>query len=153
MMTTRVPVESPSRVPTSEDEPAPLRIQVHYPSSTTVVVTLAGIVDAATVPWLRGVLWPRLQSTVENAIVDLCGVEFLSVEGLQLLHQAYLHARHNHAWFRLSATHHEVLRALDVGGLAPWCFSSHNEALLDLASVSPLASRVPELSRGDSRAS
>ncbi|WP_243794297.1 STAS domain-containing protein [Saccharopolyspora gloriosae] len=62
-----------------------------YPTSTSVAVHLAGDLDTETTPRLRELLAPRLASMAESVILDLSGLRFLGVAGLQLL--AHVHRR------------------------------------------------------------
>ncbi len=65
-----------------------LRVQAHYPTTETCVLTVAGDVDAATLPHLNEVLTPRLTSMVCAVVVDLSGVGFLSLSAARWLGQA-----------------------------------------------------------------
>lgn len=62
-----------------------LALQVWRPTSTSVVVQLAGELDARTAPRLQELLAPRLRSTLEAMVLDVSGLRFLGVAGLELL--------------------------------------------------------------------
>lgn len=62
-----------------------IALRLSRPTSTSVVVHIAGELDASTTPRLHELLAPRLSSTVETVILDLSGLRFLGVVGLELL--------------------------------------------------------------------
>ncbi|MBB5158647.1 STAS domain-containing protein [Saccharopolyspora phatthalungensis] len=108
-----------------------LRVRVSYPNSESIVVAAFGEIDAATVARYEEALLPRLSAAVRLVVVDLKQVHFLGVPGLELLHRARLLAEAQGVVLRLVADTGEVLRALDVAGLASQldCFSTALPAL------------------------
>lgn len=87
----RVP-SAPQRVRTGRaGEPSSgqdVALQLWRPTSTSVVVRIAGELDASTAPRVQELLAPRLSSTIEVVILDLSGLRFLGVAGLELLAHA-----------------------------------------------------------------
>jgi anti-sigma B factor antagonist len=79
------------------------------------VVDVTGQVDSFTAPHLDDVVNAVPQETPAIAVIDLSGVEFLSVAGVTVLMQA--HERAEPGTVRLVATGHAVLRALHMTGL------------------------------------
>lgn len=106
-----------------------LRLVVTYPDTATAVVTTSGEIDAATLEHLQEALGPRLVAAVQMIVVDLNAVEFLSIEGLELLNQARLRAQARGVVLRLVTTGHETRHALHVAGLDLLCCTSLSEAL------------------------
>lgn len=108
-----------------------LRARVHRPHQNALVVAVQGDVDAATVQYLREVLWPRLSATVEALVVELTEVGFLGVTGLQLLHQAHLWVDERGVALGLVLAGGEPARAVHMAGLdvdLP-CFATTEDAL------------------------
>lgn len=108
-----------------------LRARVSRPHQDALVVSVDGDVDAATVEHLQEVLWPRLSATVDKLVIELAGVDFLGVAGLQLLHQAHLSAQSRGLVLALVLDGGEAERAVHVAGLdedLP-CFSTAEHAL------------------------
>lgn len=108
-----------------------LRARVSRPHQDALVVAVDGEVDAASVEHLREVLWPRLSATVGTLVVELTGVDFLGVAGLQLLHRAHLSAQSRGLAMTLVFDGGEVERAVHVAGLDEdvACFSTAEHAL------------------------
>lgn len=81
----------PQRVPAqSGPQPAEratpgIALRLSRPTSTSIVVHIDGELDASTAPRLHELLAPRLSSAVETVIVDLSGLRFMGVAGLELL--------------------------------------------------------------------
>ncbi|MHA6801524.1 STAS domain-containing protein [Bounagaea algeriensis] len=65
-----------------------LVLQLWRPTSTSVVLRVAGELDSSTAPRLHELLAPRLSSTVESVILDLSELDFMGVAGLELLNHA-----------------------------------------------------------------
>lgn len=86
---------TPDRIPHGGiDEPVvgsgrDLALQLWRPTSTSVVVHIAGELDASTAPRLQELLAPRLASMAATVILDLSGLRFLGVDGLELLAHAH----------------------------------------------------------------
>lgn len=81
----------PGRVPEPAAETArgqALALHLWRPTSTSVVIRVAGELDATTAPRLHELLAPRLSSTAETVVLDLSGLEFLGVAGLEMLAHA-----------------------------------------------------------------
>ncbi|WP_258348937.1 STAS domain-containing protein [Saccharopolyspora gregorii] len=131
-MTTPDPTENPTETGhRAESAPPRFRVQVSYPDRESIVVEPGGEIDAETIDHLEEVLWPRLSAQVRTIVVDLSGVGFLSVAGMQLLKQAHLDARSRGVELRLVTAHREVTHALEVAGLdtAMRCFPTTAQAL------------------------
>ncbi len=65
-----------------------LALRVEHPSSTSILIGIAGELDANTAPRLHELLAPRLSSMAETVILDLSELRFLGVAGLELLAHA-----------------------------------------------------------------
>jgi anti-anti-sigma factor len=115
--------------------PSAGRVRVTYPDSESVVLSVGGQLDAAGLPRLHQVLWPRVMAAVGTLVVDLTAVEFLGIAGLDLLNQARLQATERGLALRLVVSGHEVCHAVHVAGLAPWCRASLAEALTEASST------------------
>lgn len=63
-------------------------LRLSRPTSRAIVIHVAGELDAATTPILDELLAPRLSSMAEAVVLDLSGLRFLGVAGLELLAQA-----------------------------------------------------------------
>ncbi len=112
-----------------------LRARVSRPHQDAIVVAVDGDVDAATIEHLREVLWPRLSAAARALVIELTGVGFLGVAGLQLLHQAHLWTQERGIALGLVVGGGEAERAVHVAGLdgdVP-CFPTAGRALLALA--------------------
>lgn len=66
-----------------------LSVQLDRPTSTSIIVHVAGELDANTSAHLRELLEPRLVSNVETIVLDLSQVKFLGVAGLEVLADAH----------------------------------------------------------------
>lgn len=108
-----------------------LRARVSRPHQDALVVAVDGQIDAATVEHLHEVLWPRLSAAVGTLVVELTGVDFLGVAGLQLLHRAHLAAQARGLALALVLDGGEVERAVYVAGLREDlpCFPTAEQAL------------------------
>lgn len=96
-----------------------IKIVVSRPDHNTVVVHVAGDLDAATAPELSLAVEPHLSATVETVVLDLSNVKFLGTAGLSVLTHAALGAERNRFALRLVTGPRCVERALHVSGLAP----------------------------------
>ena len=108
-----------------------LRARVSRPHQDALVVAVDGDIDAATIEYLQQVLWPRLSAAVGTVVVELTGVGFLGVAGLQLLHHAHLWAQQRGIAVGLVLGGGEAARAVHVAGLnqdVP-CFPAAEHAL------------------------
>lgn len=82
---------SPTGVPTTVEPQSAvsathgIALRVSRRTSTSIVVNIAGELDASTAPRLHELLAPHLSSTTETVILDLSGLRFLAVVGLELL--------------------------------------------------------------------
>lgn len=85
---------SPTGAPT-EAVPQPaatatpgIALRLSRPTSASIVVSLAGELDASTAPRLHELIAPQLSSATGTVILDLSGLRFLGVVGLELLAHA-----------------------------------------------------------------
>ncbi len=97
--------------------PQSLELRVARRSTATTVVHVAGELDAHTAPRLHELLATRLRSTVEVVVLDLSGLQFLGVSGLELLSHAHRRARGRRISLRLVGGPTCVRRALRAAGL------------------------------------
>ncbi|GAA4866486.1 STAS domain-containing protein [Saccharopolyspora cebuensis] len=108
------------RIPETEravETAAPgVRLKLSRPTTTAVVVHVAGDVDASTAPRLHELLAPRLSSVAETVVVDLSEVGFLGVAGLELLSHAQHRAAARGVAFRVVDGPVCVDRALRAAG-------------------------------------
>lgn len=111
--------------------PPQLRARVARPHQDALVVAVYGEVDAATLEHLREVLWSRLSAAVATLVIELTGVGFLGVAGLQLLHEARLSAQARGIALGLVLDGGEAARAVRVAGLGQElaCFATAEHAL------------------------
>lgn len=65
-----------------------LALRMWRPTSTSVVVHVAGELDASSAPRLHELLAPRLSSAAETVVLDFSGLRFMGVVGLELLAHA-----------------------------------------------------------------
>ncbi|MFR9731512.1 STAS domain-containing protein [Saccharopolyspora sp. MS10] len=119
----------PGRAPTHRDstpEPAALyprgrgwgvRQRVSRPNPDTIVLTVAGDIDAGTVGDFEEVLLPRLSATARLVVVDLSAVGFLGLAGLEVLRHAQLRAVSTGSRLRLVVGGHAVPHVLDRTGV------------------------------------
>jgi anti-anti-sigma factor len=113
---TNVPAVSELYQEVIEFEPA-LRLRLTYPSCGVVVLTATGEIDIATAPRVAALLWPRLLTKLSTVVLDLSGVTFLGVAGLELIIAALAYAPHRDVEFIVVGGSTAVERALCVGGL------------------------------------
>lgn len=83
----------------------------------TDVFTLAGELDVATAPTLRGALGEAASDGRHELIVDLTGITFLDSTGLGALIGAHKRAQENGGKIRLVAADGQILRLLRITGL------------------------------------
>lgn len=74
---------SPPEVATSS-----VTLRLWRPTSTAVVVHVAGDLDVSSAPRLHELLAPRLTSTAETVVLDFSELGFMGVAGLELLAHA-----------------------------------------------------------------
>lgn len=111
-----------------------LRARVSRPHPDALVITVDGDVDAVTVEQLQQVLWPRLSATVGTLVVELTGVGFLGVAGLELLGRTHLGTRQRGIALGLVLAGGESERAVRMAGLdqdMP-CFPTVEHAVSEL---------------------
>lgn len=96
-----------------------IKIVVSRPDHDTVVIHIAGDLDAATAPEVSRVVEQHLSATVATVVLDLSNVTFLGTAGLGVLTHAALGAERNRFALRLVTGPRCVERALHVSGLAP----------------------------------
>ncbi|WP_190816163.1 STAS domain-containing protein [Saccharopolyspora pogona] len=94
-----------------------LRLGLTYPSHDVVVLTATGEVDTATAPRVAALLWPRLLTKLSTVVLDLSGVTFLGVAGLELITAALAYAPYRDVEFIVVGGSTAVERALRAGGL------------------------------------
>ncbi|TDD39825.1 anti-sigma factor antagonist [Saccharopolyspora elongata] len=94
-----------------------LRLRLSYPSHDVVVLTATGEIDTATAPRVAALLWPRLLTKLSTVVLDLSGVTFLGVAGLELITAALAYAPHRDVEFIVAGGSTAVERALRAGGL------------------------------------
>lgn len=93
-------------------------VDVTYLSLLTVVVTVTGELDMATVPQLRATLTAVIDSQPPRTLtIDLAGVSLLDAAAMTALVQIYQYAREQHIAFGLVNPRPLVRRMIEVGGL------------------------------------
>lgn len=95
-----------------------LWLRVSYPTPDVAVLTATGDVDIATAPRVAALLWPRLLTKLSTVVLDLSGVTFLGVAGLELITAARAYAPYRDVEFIVVGGSKAVERALHAGGLA-----------------------------------
>lgn len=110
---------------------AGIDLQVDYSRPGVAVITIAGVVDDASLPRLAELLQQRLASLIDVLVMDLSAVAFISVSGLELLRNTLKHADARGIAPQLVASTHVVRHALRTAGLheTPECHGSLTEAL------------------------
>ena len=112
-MTTIEPLSRTAAAP-----PTPLRLTLTRPSPHTVVVGVAGELDACSAPRLCELVLARLRGTLRAVVVDLSEVDFLDAAAVSGLARASLLARHRGIAFRIIPGRNPcVTRALEIVGL------------------------------------
>ncbi|CAM05925.1 anti-anti-sigma factor [Saccharopolyspora erythraea NRRL 2338] len=108
----------------------PLRLRLDFTDPELAVLSASGELDALTTPALADLLWPRLMSKLSAIVVDLSGLRFLGVAGLELLVAANRYAQHRGIAFGVVNNTRTVDRALAAGGLDRTlvCYDSASEA-------------------------
>lgn len=86
--------------------------------SGAIGASFTGELDIASAPPLSDLVVAQLHDQrIERLVVDLAGVSFLAVAGIQELFRLHAHARQTGAAFRIIATSHPVVRPLGALGL------------------------------------
>ncbi|MBE9376621.1 STAS domain-containing protein [Saccharopolyspora sp. HNM0983] len=98
-------------------EAARLGLRASRPSSGTVLITVTGELDAATVPHLEERIDAELGAPARTVVLDLTAVPFLAVAALEMLHRAQLRAGTRGIGLRVVIAGAEPLRALRHAGL------------------------------------
>lgn len=108
-----------------------IHLQVEYPTPGAAAITIAGVIDDASLPRLAELVQQRLTGLIDVLVMDLSAVTFISVSGLELLKKTFMHAGPRGIALRLVATTHPVLRALHSADLHEMveCHSSLPDAL------------------------
>lgn len=111
-----------------------MRLHSWRPTSTAIVVHVAGELDASNAGRLHELLAPRLASTAEVIVLDLSEVEFFGVVGLELLAHARRRTAHREMTMRVVDGPVCVERALWAAGWAEAVetYSSLQDALTEL---------------------
>lgn len=78
-----------------------LSLELTYPAQGTAVLNVSGEVDMCSSPRLRELVQCRLRSELRVLVVDLSQVNFLSIDGAQLLAYAASFARHHDTELRI----------------------------------------------------
>lgn len=95
-----------------------LRTTLSRPTMLTVAVHLSGELGADSAPQLQAMLAPRLVPAIHTLIVDLSGLDFLGVAGLELLLRTNRHTHSLGIALRLVTGRRRcVERALRAAGL------------------------------------
>lgn len=110
-----------------------IELRVDYPELGTAVISVSGVVDEASLSRFDELMGNRLASLIDELVVDLSGVTFISVSGLELLRNIFTRADARGMNARLVATTHQVRRALQVAGLLEVleCHTDVTEALMN----------------------
>ncbi|ASU78910.1 anti-sigma factor antagonist [Actinopolyspora erythraea] len=120
------------------DDAERLHLRIARPEENAILLTASGEVDETTIPRFREVLLPRLSATALLLVVDLGGVEFLNVTGLELLRYAHSHARNQGMLLRLVVSTRAVRRAV---------WQAELDSVLEIhPTVTSALARVPEAS-------
>lgn len=112
--------EEPPRPTTRQDAFRPrsaIHLQVNYPRPGIATITIAGVIDDASLPRLAELVQHRLTGLIDVLVMDLSAVTFISISGLELLKKTFMLAGPRGIALRLVATTHAVLRALRFAGL------------------------------------
>lgn len=120
-----------------------LALQLWRPTSTAVVVHVAGELDSSSAPRLHELLAPRLASTVETLVLDFSELEFMGVAGLELLADVRRRADSRAMTVRLVEGPLCVHRALRAAG---WV-----EVIPTYASLTAAVADLPGRTREDTR--
>lgn len=98
--------------------PDTIDLSLDHPTKDVAVVTAAGVVDAATVGRLDGLLAPRLSCAVDMVALDVSRVHFLGITAVESILAAshQMHARGGR--FCLVGYPHCVERALRAANFA-----------------------------------
>jgi anti-anti-sigma factor len=97
-------------------QPSGFDVTVGDATDGVVAVEVAGAVDLLTAPTL-GEAVKRAQSSASSVRLDMRQVEFLGSAGLSVLVDAARRAGESDGRLAIVATHHAVLRAVQVTGL------------------------------------
>ncbi|GAA5113264.1 STAS domain-containing protein [Pseudonocardia adelaidensis] len=97
-------------------QPGPLEVLLHTPIPEVVLVRVSGELDAATAPVLAAQTARQLRRG-PHIVIDLAGVPFLGVRGLDILRALQEQATATGAQVHLAAPHHAVRRPLRLSGL------------------------------------
>lgn len=92
-------------------------LQVGYPRPGVATISIAGVIDDASLPRFGELVQQRLTGMIDVLVIDLSAVTFISVSGLELLRKTSVHGGPRGIALRLVATSHVVLRALRTAGL------------------------------------
>ncbi|WP_158628599.1 STAS domain-containing protein [Saccharopolyspora rhizosphaerae] len=114
---TRQEPKPPTQWRTASRTGSGLQLRVDYPVPGVTAITIAGVIDEATLPRLAELVRPRLTGVIGAIVLDLSAVTFISVSGLELLKRTSMDASSRGISLRLVATTHAVLRAFRIAGL------------------------------------
>lgn len=110
------PSEAPS--PRGSEIDGALRLRLRYPGAGVVVLVATGEIDVATAPRMAALLWPRLLTGLHKVVLDLTGITFLGVAGLELISAVRAYAPYRDVEVVVLSSTVAVARALRAGGLA-----------------------------------
>lgn len=65
-----------------------LSVDLWHPAESAVMLRVLGELDTSTASWLHDIVASWLSSDVDSVVLDLSGLEFLGVAGLELLAHA-----------------------------------------------------------------
>lgn len=83
----------------------------------TMVLRMAGEIDASTDDVVSGPLFACLDTAPQSVIIDMTNVEFIGSTGLNMLVRAYQTARSRAVRLLIVEGTHAVARAVEVSGL------------------------------------
>lgn len=127
---------SPEQAVRAEKSESPfVRVRTCRPTSSCVLVQVCGELDAAACRYLHEVLAPRLSSMVQTLVLDLSGLNFVAVAGLELLAHLHRLATVRGISLRVVTGPRCLHRALLAGGMSHSlpCYTTRSHALTGVA--------------------
>jgi len=112
-----------------------LSVDLRHPAESAVILRVLGELDSSTAPWLHEIVAPWLSSSVDSVILDLSGLEFLGVAGLELLAHARRRAASRGRSVHVVDGPVCVDRALRAAGWALPTYSSVSDVVVELVDV------------------
>jgi anti-anti-sigma factor len=83
----------------------------------TLVVSLAGSLDALTADQVQGIIGAQLDEGQQQVVLDLCRVDFMSSSGVRMLLNLLKRSRGVGGDLRLAAAQPGIQRTLEIAGL------------------------------------